>query len=65
MHGWEMLSRMHEIHELDDMRVIALADGGDEEDPTMAVAVAGVNAYLARPLNLAFLRQRVYETMAG
>ena len=65
MHGWEMLSRMHEIHELDNMRVIALADGGDEEDPTMAVAVAGVHAYLSRPLNMAFLRQRVYETLAG
>jgi CheY-like chemotaxis protein len=64
MHGWEMLSRMHEIHALDDMRVIAL-DGGADEDPTMAVAVAGVHAYLSRPLNMAFLRQRVYETLAG
>jgi CheY-like chemotaxis protein len=63
MHGWEMLSRMREIHALGDMPVIALADDGADKDPTMAVAVAGVHAYLSRPLNMAYLRQRVYETL--
>lgn len=64
MHGWEMLSRMREIHTLDNVPVIAL-DGDEEDDPTLAVAVAGVQAYLSRPLNMAFLRQRVYETLSS
>jgi CheY-like chemotaxis protein len=63
MHGWEMLSRVREIHALGDMPVIALTDDGADEDPTLAVTVAGVYAYLSRPLNMAFLRQRVYETL--
>jgi CheY-like chemotaxis protein len=61
MHGWEVLSRMREIHALDALPVIALAD--DTEDPTLALTVAGVYFYLTRPLNIALLRQSVYETL--
>jgi CheY-like chemotaxis protein len=66
MHGWEMLSRLREIPTLHTLPIIALADdAGDisDDDPTMALVVAGVQVYLSRPLNFALLRQRVYELL--
>jgi CheY-like chemotaxis protein len=65
MHGWEMLSRVRELHPLDSLPVIALADDASDEDSMMALNVAGVQLYLARPLNMALLRQSVYETLQG
>lgn len=66
MHGWEMLSRLREIHPLHQLPIVTLADepsDAGDDDPTMALRVAGARIYLSRPLNAALLRQRVYETL--
>lgn len=63
MHGWELLSRMREIQTPEPIPVVALADDANEAMPALSVSSVQV-APLQRPLNIALLRERVYEVLA-
>ncbi|NDJ62556.1 MAG: response regulator [Chloroflexi bacterium] len=62
MHGWEMLGKVRELHDLDQLRIIVLGeDDPNEGDQTFAVTVAGVSLYLVKPVSSGRLRQGVWS----
>jgi CheY-like chemotaxis protein len=62
MHGWEMLSKLRELHNLHRLSVIALVeDDTPDDDQALTLTVAAVDAVLVKPVSLVRLRHSIWQ----
>ncbi len=63
MHGWEMLSKVRELH-LPGLSVIAMADDDTpDDDQALTLTVAAVDAVLVKPISLMRLRHTIWQAL--
>jgi CheY-like chemotaxis protein len=64
MHGWEMLSKIRELHNLSKLSVIALVDDDTPDgDQALMLTVAAVDAVLVKPISLMRLRHTIWQAL--
>lgn len=64
LHGWEIIERMREQPNLRDIPIVVVTALSSDIDRTFAVDVAGVYAYLTKPIDLTDLRQVIAAALA-
>ena len=63
MHGWEVVARMKANEVLKGIPIIILTALGTEQDRVFALTVAGVDAFLVKPVSMDTLRQHVWAVL--
>jgi CheY-like chemotaxis protein len=64
MHGWEMLSKVRELHNLDSLSIITLVDDDTPDgDQALTLTVAAVAAVLIKPVSLMRLRHTIWQAL--
>lgn len=65
MHGWQVFEKMQQQDRLRDIPVIVVTALSSEADRSFGLEVAGVNAYLVKPIRPAEFRSMVFAAMHG
>jgi CheY-like chemotaxis protein len=64
MHGWQLLSKLRELHNLSTLSVIAMADDDTPDgDQALTLTVAEVDAVLVKPVSLLRLRHTIWQAL--
>ncbi len=64
LHGWEIIEKMHGQPELRDIPIIVVTALSSDVDRTFAQEIAGVQAYLTKPIIPSDFRRAVAAALA-